>query len=99
MCGNYAAAFKDFCDASGIPATIVHASAANHAFNSVYLDGKWYLIDTTGGSLGDEKENIRSNPFDYVTGFTSPSHYEGKYSKKYLKIAQDITLQSYKNVF
>lgn len=95
VCAHYAAAFKDFCDASGIPATIVDASV--HAFNSVYLGGKWYLIDTTGGYLGDEKENIRNNPFGYVTSFTSPSHYEGKYSKKYLKIAQDITLQSYQN--
>lgn len=95
VCANYAAAFKDFCDASGIPATIVNASAANHAFNSVYLDGKWYLIDTTGGYLRGSKDDIRSNPFTYVTNFTSPSHYEGKYSKKYLKIVQDIALQLY----
>ncbi len=45
VCGGYANAFKDLCNASGIPAIVPVNMEANHAWNQVYVDGIWYTAD------------------------------------------------------
>ncbi len=45
VCGGYANAFKDLCNASGIPAIIVVNESKNHAWSEVYVDGVWYSAD------------------------------------------------------
>lgn len=45
VCGGYANAFKDLCNAAGIPAIVPVNMEANHAWSQVYLNGKWYTAD------------------------------------------------------
>lgn len=45
VCGGYANAFKDLCNAAGIPAIVPVNMQANHAWNQVYVDGMWYTAD------------------------------------------------------
>ncbi len=45
VCGGYANAFKDLCNAAGIPAIVPVNMEANHAWNEVYVDGTWYTAD------------------------------------------------------
>lgn len=44
-CSTYARAFKYLCDRAGI-VCIIH-TGENHAWNSVYVDGKWSYVDVT----------------------------------------------------
>lgn len=45
VCGGYANAFKDLCNAAGIPAIVPVNMEANHAWSQVYVNGKWYTAD------------------------------------------------------
>lgn len=45
VCNGYALAMSYFCSAAGIDN--VFALSANHAWNRVKLDGKWYEVDVT----------------------------------------------------
>ncbi|MBR5437706.1 MAG: fibronectin type III domain-containing protein [Clostridia bacterium] len=45
VCGGYANAFKDLCNAAGIPAIVPVNMQANHAWSQVYVDGVWYTAD------------------------------------------------------
>ncbi len=45
VCGGYANAFKDLCNAVGIPAIVPVNMEANHAWSQVYVNGKWYTAD------------------------------------------------------
>ena len=45
VCGGYANAFKDLCNAAGIPAIVPVNMQANHAWNQVYVNGEWYTAD------------------------------------------------------
>ena len=45
VCGGYANAFKDLCNAAGIPAIVPVNMEANHAWSQVYLNGIWYTAD------------------------------------------------------
>ncbi len=45
VCGGYANAFKDLCNAVGIPAIVPVNEKENHAWSQVYVDGKWYTAD------------------------------------------------------
>ncbi len=46
VCGSYANALKDMCELAGIPAIVpVNQYELNHAWNEIYIDGKWYTVD------------------------------------------------------
>ncbi len=45
VCGGYANAFKDLCNAAGIPAIVPVNMEANHAWSQVYVNGTWYTAD------------------------------------------------------
>lgn len=45
VCGGFANAFKDLCNAAGIPAIVPVNMEANHAWSQVYVDGVWYTAD------------------------------------------------------
>ncbi len=45
VCGGYANAFKDLCNAAGIPAIVPVNLQANHAWSQVYVSGTWYTAD------------------------------------------------------
>ncbi|MDF9795498.1 hypothetical protein OKW21_000761 [Catalinimonas alkaloidigena] len=65
VCQGYADLFTALCDEVGISSRMVPGyskgfgnrnrtdfSTADHAWNAVYLDGKWYLLDATWGAGG-----------------------------------------------
>ncbi|MBQ7117324.1 MAG: fibronectin type III domain-containing protein [Clostridia bacterium] len=45
VCGGYANAFKDLCNAAGIPAIVPVNMKENHAWSQVYVNGEWYTAD------------------------------------------------------
>ncbi|MBE7044667.1 MAG: hypothetical protein E7397_03990 [Ruminococcaceae bacterium] len=68
VCGNYAIAVKDLCTFLGIPCLNLTNSKMSHAWNCVYLEGKWYELDTTGIEhsaffAGDEYYEFDANGF------------------------------------
>lgn len=66
VCGGYANAFKDLCNAAGIPATVPVNQQANHAWSQVYVNGEWYTADLC---------NVVTSESGEYTGylFTDPS--------------------------
>lgn len=48
VCQDYAELFQEMCLRAGIPCEFISGSAGGpHAWNRVYLDGKWYHVDCT----------------------------------------------------
>ena len=49
VCSSYAAAFKALADASGLRSVVVTGTGDGepHAWNKVFMDGKWQLVDPT----------------------------------------------------
>ena len=48
ICQNYAELFQAMCLRAGIPCEFISGFAGGpHAWNRVYLDGKWYHVDCT----------------------------------------------------
>lgn len=62
LCDGYSRLFKTLCDYASIPCEVIHGYArtethkqiqrfgSNHAWNAVYLDSTWYLLDVTWAS-------------------------------------------------
>jgi hypothetical protein len=48
LCGDYANAFLYLCQRAGIPCLTV--SDSDHAWNVVYVEGKWQIVDVTNYS-------------------------------------------------
>ncbi len=52
VCAGYAEAYEMLCNGAGIPTITV--TSDTHEWNKTYLDGAWYLVDTTwDDGLGD----------------------------------------------
>lgn len=51
-CNGYAEAFLTIMDAMGIPCK--YTVNTSHAWNTVFLEGEWYNIDTTWGDTGGD---------------------------------------------
>ncbi len=47
VCSGYAAAFKNMGRAAGLQVLTVGSKSGNHAWNLVYCDGEWLMIDLT----------------------------------------------------
>lgn len=62
ICGSYANFTADFCKLLGIPCVIYTNDAAMHAWNGVYIEGKWYEMDHTGNM---DKEFMRTSYANY----------------------------------
>lgn len=62
VCGSYANFAADFCKLLGIPCFVYTNDGAAHAWNGVYVEGKWYHMDHTGTS---DKEYMRNSYADY----------------------------------
>src|SRR6188508_2593557 len=79
FCEGYSRLFKTLCDHAGIKAEVIYGYArtnsnrrfaVNHAWNSVYIDSTWYLLDVTwaSGVISYGNEYIRQyNDFYFLT--------------------------------
>ena len=79
FCEGYSRLFKALCDHAGIKAEIIFGYgrtnnnrrfAVNHAWNSVYIDSTWYLLDVTwaSGVVTYGSEFVRQyNDFYFLT--------------------------------
>ena len=84
FCEGYSRLFKTLCDHAGIKAEIIYGYArtntnrrfgVNHAWNAVYIDSSWYLLDVTwaSGFVSYGNEYIRQfNDFYFLA---SPSDF------------------------
>lgn len=68
MCVGYATLFNVFAEELGLNSRVGNGTAnngmdgwANHAWNIVELDGKWYHLDTTWGALHGSKYFLKGN--------------------------------------
>lgn len=50
ICDDYAVAFAYMCDYAGLPCMI--CTGNNHAWNLVYADSEWYVVDATNADIG-----------------------------------------------
>jgi hypothetical protein len=79
FCEGYSRLFKTLCDHAGLKAEIIYGYArtnnnrkfaVNHAWNSVYIDSSWYLLDVTwaSGVVSYGNDYIRQyNDFYFLT--------------------------------
>ena len=79
LCEGYSRLFKTLCDHAGIRSEIIYGYArtntsrrfgVNHAWNAVYIDSTWHLLDVTwaSGVVSFANEYIRQyNDFYFLT--------------------------------
>ena len=70
VCGGYAKAFVILANIEGIQT--IHVLGTSHAWNKVFINGAWYIIDTTWGATKVMFANAPSYQFflvndDYLT--------------------------------
>lgn len=63
VCLGYSKMFQYICQQVNIPCTIITGQdekGVGHAWNAVFVDGYWYMVDCTNskGLLGDNKDQI-----------------------------------------
>ncbi len=60
VCGGYASLTAMLLQGAGIPARYVYGTAGTdyHAWNYVYIDGKWSFMDTTWGSNNSYENGV-----------------------------------------
>ena len=112
VCEDYALLFQKMCEAVGIESRFVTGHLGgkpqkigkiprifNHAWNSVQLEGQWYLVDATTGS-GTSKPGCKGFQKNFNGGLfmTAPqdmilSHYPDKEEWQYLE--QPLTKEEY----
>ena len=87
VCDGYARLFKILCDIAGIRAEIINGYArtnmarvgqhflSNHAWNAVYVDSAWHLLDATwaSGYISYKDEYVRK--YDDYYFFTPPQDF------------------------
>lgn len=55
-CGSYATAFNFLCGAANIPSFLVRS--ADHSWNMVYVDGRWFQVDVSANDLHGNKNAL-----------------------------------------
>lgn len=90
VCEGYTRAFKYLADSAGIRCVLLQGEATNsdgtvekHAWNAVYLNNNWYLIDTTW-----------DDPIIIGRGFLLPGTHYKYFMKGSKTFAKDHTLQT-----
>jgi hypothetical protein len=76
VCSGYARAFKMMCDAAGIPSLYIEGAIGSgpHAWNAVFVDGRWFYVDTTLDDL--DNGAVRNDYFMLPASEPLPGHYE-----------------------
>ena len=77
VCACYSAAFAAAMKRLGIPCTVVTNTSANHAWNRVKIDGKWYNVDVTWDDPlnGDKRSDAGYNATPKTTYFLKSDAY------------------------
>jgi hypothetical protein len=110
VCQGYANLFKLLADKLSIKSYIVSGyangyggidlSKTNHAWNSVKIDGQWYLIDTTwsAGYINDQKQFTKSPSDAYF--LTPPNQFITDHlpeDDKWQLLSQKVDKNTYQN--
>lgn len=85
LCSGFSSLFRYFCDKANIECEIIEGyakafgykpgekfSSPNHAWNAVYIEGNWYLLDVTWASGTPEYLSGRKRKPDLNTFFLPP---------------------------
>lgn len=87
VCSDYSSLFKLMCDEASLKCYIISGYAihedhnksflqeVNHDWNSVYLEGKWYLIDATWGAGYSDEEDVYHKRFNLEYLFPNPIEF------------------------
>ncbi|MBR1747948.1 MAG: hypothetical protein IJ735_07065 [Clostridia bacterium] len=69
VCDGVSKAYVALCAIEGIPCVRVvgEINGAEHAWNKVFLDGEWYVVDATNGSLNDDGVLVSNHAFFGLT--------------------------------
>ncbi len=102
VCEGISKAFTVLCNIEGIKCVVVTGKQANnpngigHAWNKVYLDGKWYIVDVTSdGTIINNSYEILSYQYFLIS--------EDKMNKRYIKdnfgnITCNVDYECYKSM-
>lgn len=61
ICGGFSNALKDLCDIAGIPCMVLtNQMEMDHAWNEIYINGKWYTADVLGTVYSKSDQNDRA---------------------------------------
>ncbi|XP_062977701.1 kyphoscoliosis peptidase-like [Elgaria multicarinata webbii] len=113
VCGGYANLFEQMCSLAGIQCKClsgfskgysykpgkVFKGDSDHAWNAVYLDGRWHLLDSTWGS-GHVDDSCRKFTFKYDEFYflTHPALFINAHfpeDEKWQLLKPTLTLQQY----
>lgn len=72
VCQGYAEAAKIVLDRFEIPNILTSSDAANHIWNTILVDGKWYNMDIT---WDDPVFNLDKKPVASPEGYSSHDHF------------------------
>ncbi len=85
VCEGISKAFTALCNLEGIPCVSVtgaqtkNPSGVGHAWNKVYLEGKWYIVDaTSGGTIINESFEALSYQWYLLSEQTYSTEYTGE---------------------
>lgn len=73
VCSGYTRAFRDVCEAAGVPCVVVVSDDEAHAWNQINVNGAWYNVDVTWDDAQNTHDYFGLSDEDYETrtGFTS----------------------------
>ncbi|XP_078420757.1 kyphoscoliosis peptidase-like [Cetorhinus maximus] len=116
VCAGYSGLFCQMCSFAGIECTTIEGYSkgynydigkkfvgdADHAWNAVFLDGKWHLLDSTWGA-GHVNETCTKFTFKYVEFyfFTHPTLFINNHfpiDEKWQLISPKIPLKIFENM-
>lgn len=102
VCDGISKAFSVMCNLEGIPCVSVQGTQVDnpnglgHAWNKVFLDGKWYIVDVTSdGTIVNQTYEILSYEYFLI----SNDKFSIKYiEKNYTELICDSDYESYKHI-
>lgn len=109
ICGDYSILFKRICELLHIDSRVVYGYAKNstryigtkfgekHAWNSVFLNGEWKLIDVTwAAGMSDMDREIYTPNFNSFYFLTNPQKFAyNHYPKDKTWLLTDITKEDF----
>lgn len=92
VCDGFAKAYLIMARLEGIPA--VRVNSDDHAWNKIYIDGKWYGVDTTHGNIivNSTYEILSYTSFMFTDAYKES---KGDYSINYSNLVADTLFDYY----